>query len=110
MKATKGKSRIFFLALCVIALLSALAFGFATDSSPELKMIYSVLAVMSAIALLIWSLASLVRNPVRGTTGLLILLIAGFMALTVTGWQIHNRIDDMVDEQTEIIWFQRHLK
>jgi arginine exporter protein ArgO len=110
MKAAKGNERIVFIALCALTLISAVGFVFSQDADDDMRFRLAALCLLAPSALLIWSIAGFRKNLVRGTKGVLVLLVAGFMALTVMGWQIHNRIDDMVNVKKEIIWFQSRLK
>ena len=106
MKTRDNRGTIFFTALCAITLISAVAFPFARDTEDDIRLGLAILILTAPAGLLVWSALSFRKNLVRGTTGILVLLVAGFLALTMTGWRIHNRIDTMVSEWKETIWFQ----
>jgi hypothetical protein len=99
MKAAKGNGNISFIILCALTLVSAVGFVFSQDADDDMRFRLAALCLLVPGALLIWSVACFRKNLVRGTTGILVLLIAGFLVLTTTGWLINARIHDFIAEQ-----------
>ena len=88
MKTNPVKNTGWFVTLCVVALASAVAFAFARERDFGLS---PWPAVLAPAGLLIWSAVAMRSNPVRGFTGILVLLTAGLLTLTMTGWLVHDR-------------------
>ncbi len=94
MKATDKKGAVYFAALCAIALISAVAFPFAREADDDVRRWLTMLTLVAPAGLLVWSIVSFRKNLVRGSTGILVLLIAGSLALVVTGWRVNERIKE----------------